>query len=124
MDAEEDMKNLENSIQYNIEILSKKIINYNEKLNEFNLDGKKDIATNRNFKLRYNLIFFEFLLLYIPIYFILRKTQPDFICDKIKNEKTYFIENNLSILKLIVFSFIITVCLIILFNIIYYMYRS
>ena len=116
MTVEEDIQKLENRVQDNIEILSEKIINYNKKLNEFNSDGSKQ---NKNFKVNYNLIFIEFLLLYITIYIILSKTKLDFVCDKIKNKTTYFIENELSIIKLIGFSFTITVCLLVVFNFIY-----
>lgn len=122
MTVEEDIQKLENRVQDNISILSEKIINYNKKLNEFNSDGS---TQNKNFKVNYNLIFIEFLLLYITIYIILNKTKLDFVCDKIKNETTYFIENELSIIKLIGFSFTITVCLLVVFNFIYlYMYKN
>ena len=122
MNTEEHIKQLENKMQDNIEILSDKIDNYNKKLKEFNNDDIVRVKKTK-FVLNYKLILPLFVLLYIFIYIILSKIQPDFVVDKIKNEKTFFITKSLSIFKLIIFTFAITLCVLILLYFSYYIYN-
>jgi len=124
MNVEEDIKKLENIVQDNIDMLSDKISNYNKKLKEFNIDGKQySKLSYKKFKLNYKLILPIFLVLYISIYFILSKTQPNFVCNKVKNEKTYFIENKLCTFKLILFTFILSAFSLSIFYFLYYTYN-
>jgi hypothetical protein len=123
MNVEEEIKNLENIVQDNIDLLSNKISNYNKKLKEFNIDGKQYSKSYKKFTLNYKLILPSFLILYIGIYFILSKTQPNFVCNKVKNEKTFFIENNICILKLISFSFVFSICSLLILFFLYYFYN-
>ena len=122
MNTEEHIKQLENKMQDNIEILSDKIDNYNKKLKEFNNDDIVRVKKTK-FVLNYKLNLPLFVLLYIFIYIILSKIQPDFVVDKIKNEKTFFITKSLSIFKLIIFTFAITLCVLILLYFSYYIYN-
>lgn len=122
MNVDEDIKKLENIVQDNIDMLSDKIVSYNKKLKEFNIDGKQYSKSYKKFTLNYKLILPSFLILYIGIYFILSKTQPNFVCNKVKNEKTFFIENNICILKLISFSFILAAFSLSIFYFLYYIY--
>ena len=121
MNAEEHIKQLENKMQNNIDILSEKIDIYNKKLKEFNIDG--NTQTKKKFSFNSKFILPVFILLYISIYIILSKLQPDFVCDIMKNEKTFFINKNLSIFKLIIFTLAISLCVIILFYFSYYIYN-
>ena len=124
MNVEEDIKKLENTVQDNIDILSEKIVNYNKKLKEFNLDGKLEYRRIKKINLNFKFILpCCFILLYIIIYFILLKSQPNFVCDKIKNDKTYFIEDKLSNFKLISFTFIFTLCSLLILYFLYYIYN-
>jgi len=122
MNVDEDIKKLENIVQDNIDMLSNKIVSYNKKLKEFNIDGKQYSKSYKKFTLNYKLILPSFLILYIGIYFILSKTQPNFVCNKVKNEKTFFIENNICILKLISFSFILSAFSLSILYFLYYIY--
>ena len=122
MNVDEDIKKLENIVQDNIDMLSDKIVSYNKKLKEFNIDGKQYSKSYKKFTLNYKLILPSFLILYIGIYFILNKTQPNFVCNKVKNEKTFFIENNICILKLISFSFILSTFSLSIFYFLYHIY--
>ncbi len=122
MNVDEDIKKLENIVQDNIDMLSNKIVSYNKKLKEFNIDGKQYSKSYKKFTLNYKLILLSFLILYIGIYFILSKTQPNFVCNKVKNEKTFFIENNICILKLISFSFILSAFSLSILYFLYYIY--
>jgi hypothetical protein len=121
MNVEEDIKKLENIMQNNIETLSEKIVDYNKKLKQFNLDGKPLYKTKIKFNL--TLVLFSFVLVYIIIYFILLKTNPDFINDKVKNKETFFIENNLSNIKHISYSFLFTIFTLVAIYLIYYFYN-
>lgn len=123
MNVEEEIKKLENIVQDNMDLLSHKISNYNKKLKEFNIDGKQYSKSYKKFTLNYKLILPSFLILYISIYFILSKTQPNFVCNKVKNEKTFFIENSICILKLISFSFIFSICSLLILYFLYYFYN-
>jgi hypothetical protein len=124
MNVEEEIKNLENIVQDNIDLLTDKISNYNKKLKEFNIDGKQySKLSYKKFTFNYKIILSSFLILYTGIYFILSKTQPNFVCNKVKNEKTYFIENRICILKLISFSFIFSICSLLIFYFLYYFYN-
>ena len=123
MNVEEDIKKLENTVQDNIDILSEKIVNYNKKLKEFNLDGKLEYRRIKKINLNFKFILPCFILLYIIIYFILLKSQPNFVYDKIKNDKTYFIEDKLCNFKLISFTFIFTLCSLLILYFLYYIYN-
>jgi len=124
MNTEEDIKKMENNVQDNIDVLSEKIINYNKKLQEFNLDSKSRYKLKKKNNLNLNFILPCFMLLYIIIYFILRKIEPEFICNKIKDEETFLIKNYLCNIKLISFSLIITICSLTVFYLFYYIYSS
>jgi hypothetical protein len=70
-----------------------------------------------------SILYFPYSLLYISIFYILNKLQPEFVCDKIKNDKTFFIEKKLSIFKLIIFSLMLTGFSLILLIFLYYIYK-
>ena len=64
-----------------------------------------------------------FFTLFLLVCYILNSSKPAFISNKVLNEKTHFIEKQISIFKLVLYSFTISIGTIIVLVISYYIYK-
>ena len=130
MNIDDRFEYLENKIQSNFDTFNEKLYAYNNKMNDIMvIDGilpsKKESNINSTSILKFSqtssIIIFG--VLFVVVCYILKSSNPAFICDKVLNTNTHFIENKISFFKLILYSFTITIGIIIVLCISYYIYK-
>ena len=132
MNIDDRFAYLENKIQSNFDIFNDKLYAYNNKMNDIMIvDGISSIKKESNFNLNSTSILkfgqngsiAIFGILFAFVCYILNSSKPAFVCNKILNTDTHFIENKVSFFKLILYSFTISIGIIIVLSISYYIYK-
>ena len=130
MNIDDRFAYLENKIQSNFDIFNEKLYAYNNKMNDIMIvDGTSSFKREPNFNPTSILKFGQtgslviFGVLFAFVCYILNSSKPAFICNKVLNTNTHFIENNISFFKLILYSFTISIGIIIVLAISYYIYK-
>ena len=132
MNIDDRFAYLENKIQNNFDIFNEKLYTYNNKINDIMvLDGISSVKKGAVSSFDYNSILkfgqtrniVIFFTLFVLVCYILNSSKPAFICNKVLNDKTHFIENQMSVFKLALYSFTISIGIIIVLVISYYIYK-
>jgi len=129
MDTDEKIKLLECKIQENFEIFNQKLNVYNEKINNIiSVDGKTtkkfsflSLDSILKFNSPINLIACFFI--FGVVGFILYIGKPGFICDKVIDQHTHFYEVKVSFTKLLMYTFVISLSVIIAIILSLFIYR-
>jgi hypothetical protein len=107
-------RDYESVVQEQFDSLNAKLSRYNSKINNLVVDGKTKTITTRTsfFKIiNINYLIIGILVLLLVVFFVLQFVKPDFVMTSELNENTHFIEKELSVFKLVVFTILITVCI-------------
>jgi len=108
--------------------LNNKVQLYNKRVNELiSNNTKKDVNSSKPFKFNFNIksniiIGISFFAILITVFYILKLIKPEFICNKILNEKTHFYEYNISIFSHILFTICISIGISLLIYFCYFIY--
>lgn len=120
MDKEEQIKRLEFKIQDKLDGLSHRLDIYKSKIK--GIDG----ASSNHGRFKIPEINSKFLIkcigLFIVVFIILLVSKPSFIQEQITNKDTYLNEYRLSIPKLLLYTCVISLGIIVLISLGYYLY--